>query len=938
MTNTVAEVQRSIEQQIEKEIANGTDPAIARFVVEVANETRLKAAITAERSADSSSGGTQGGKAPPANPGASAGEQVNESRTARDQGRTQSPPINPQPQADSTATSPDTTDSRTSPAATGRTVNAATIASGSNAAGGQVAQPQTDIADLAQSTNSTKRDDEKVEVETASASAFNDRKVLIPAEFVKPVETRDNPMDGFASATYTVSLYLLSPENYRRLVVQGERNIFRDELLISTGGAPYNAPTPDSGNTRNRFFDVDFYIDDLEIKSFITGQATQGAHNVADIRFTITEPNGITLLDRLKAACTAANPTATNPNYAAQPYLLVVKFFGYDENGDIISLANGERYIEKFIPFVFTSIKFRVANQLVEYACEARPLPTNVGYSTKYGEIPFNFELTGGTVAEILTGEVERVQNTDDEPVDAETPSQETAAINATSVTRGLVKALNQAERSSASEKGMKANVYKIEFVPGYNIESATVVPEGFKDKSTRPMSQPDSQSKNPDRGQVNNSKRKYTVSAGTQIVQVLQNIVQRSSYIRDQQNVVTDPVTGEQTETNKDQPFTKWYKVRSYIKPLEYDEKRNDYVYEIKYVIGPYKLAKTESPYFPDNEIPAPHKRYDYWFTGENKNVLDFEQDFNYLYYVSVTTPYQVNRQVSGRETVAQAPKVNSQENSQGHQTQVNEPASNLASTLFSPADQGIINIKIIGDPDYIQQNEILYNSEQDIKVNSLQAYLPDGSINYDSRDVVMALRFKTPTQYDETGTGVMENPEFSSSSLNNANQKRENEFLYRVNVVTSTFSKGEFTQNLECTLILDKTVTPTVDSVVAEQYGVESTIGGSAGDFEGVSFGGSTNLGNIGVGSGRFTGEGFKGASVAQPSTLTQDRTFAVEPPPQIEAVQENPPGGPPEDVKITEPTSDGQDIRVEIFTADQVPSASSKPTPQTVKDDTE
>lgn len=937
MTDTVAEVQRSIEQQIQKAIANGTDPDMARFTAEIFNETRLKAAITAERSADSSSGGTQGGKAPPANPGVSAGDQVNESRTARDQGRTQSPPINPQPQVESTATSPDTTDSRTSSAATSKTVNAATIASGGSA-NGQVAKPQTDISDLAQSTNSTKRDDEKVEVETASASAFNDRKVLIPAEFVKPVETRDNPMEGFASAAYTTSLYLLSPENYRRLVVQGERNIFRDELLISTGGAPYNAPTPGSGNTRNRFFDVDFYIDDLEMKSFITGQATQGAHNVAEIRFKITEPNGITLLDRLKAACTAANPTATNPNYAAQPYLLVVKFFGYDENGDIISLANGERYIEKFIPFVFTSIKFRVANQLVEYACEARPLSTNVGYSTKYGEIPFNFELTGGTVAEILTGEVERVQNTDNEPVNANTPSQETAAINATSVTRGLVKALNQAERSSALEKGMKANVYKIEFVPGYNIESATVVPEGFKDKSTRPMSQPDSQSKNPDRGQIDNSKRKYTVSAGTQIVQVLQNIVQRSSYIRDQQNVITDTVTREQTETNKDQPFTKWYKVRSYIKPLEYDEKRNDYVYEIKYVIGPYKLAKTESPYFPDNEIPAPHKRYDYWFTGENKNVLDFEQDFNYLYYVSVTTPYQVNRQVSGRETVAQAPKVNSQENSQGHQTQVNEPASNLASTLFSPADQGRIDIKIIGDPDYIQQNEILFNSEQDIKVNSLQAYLPDGSINYDSRDVVMALRFRTPTQYDETGTGVMENPEFSSSSLNNANQKRENEFLYRVNIVTSTFSKGQFTQNLECTLILDKTVTPTVDSVVAEQYGVESTIGGSAGDFEGVSFGGSINLGNIGVGSGRFTGEGFKGASVAQPSTQTQDRTFAVEPPPRIEAEQTTGPPGPPEDVKITEPTSDGQGIRVEFVPNDQFPSASSKSLPQTVKDDTE
>jgi hypothetical protein len=166
---------------------------------------------------------------------------------------------------------------------------------------------------------------------------------------------------------------------------------------------------------RNQFFPLDYYIDNVQVKSVMPGKGARGAHNVTELKFTLTEPNGITFLDNLFAATQqyiALQGGNTKQNYAAQNYLMVIRFYGYDENGTLVKAnkrgkdATGsevDAIVEKFIPFQFKTIQFRVANKLVEYQCDA-VVPQNLVATGPRGTIPYNVEITSQTLKELFTG------------------------------------------------------------------------------------------------------------------------------------------------------------------------------------------------------------------------------------------------------------------------------------------------------------------------------------------------------------------------------------------------------------------------------------------------------------------------------------------------------------------------------------------------------
>jgi hypothetical protein len=60
--------------------------------------------------------------------------------------------------------------------------------------------------------------------------------------------------------------------------------------------------------------------------------------------------------------------------------------------------------IQKYYPFVITELKFRVQSKLVEYYVEGKPVSLNHAFGQSRGTIPFNFELSGTTVKDLLIG------------------------------------------------------------------------------------------------------------------------------------------------------------------------------------------------------------------------------------------------------------------------------------------------------------------------------------------------------------------------------------------------------------------------------------------------------------------------------------------------------------------------------------------------------
>lgn len=231
-------------------------------------------------------------------------------------------------------------------------------------------------------------------------TATNTRQILNAFDKTRFVP-KNNILDQYASYTYNIAWYLMDPAGFVALTKTGKPNYASYSLLMQSGGA---STTASAGIARNEFFKLDYYIDNLEIKSKITGKGTGRANNATDIAFNVTETTGITLIDNLYSAVQSVYKD-TNIPYVSAMYCLVIKFYGYDETGKIVQASNGDNnnaLVEKIIPFKLSELNFSVGNKLVEYTIKAKPLVYDVGFGSNLGVIKSPIEITGTTVKDLL--------------------------------------------------------------------------------------------------------------------------------------------------------------------------------------------------------------------------------------------------------------------------------------------------------------------------------------------------------------------------------------------------------------------------------------------------------------------------------------------------------------------------------------------------------
>lgn len=620
------------------------------------------------------------------------------------------------------------------------------------------------------------------------SGAANATQAAINKRFGGTIKPQPNVLDKYASYTYSISLYLMSPSDFTRLVGSKKRLLNGAQLLMQSGGAPNftgitpqtNAPqeagapanNPVAQSGRNQFFPLDFYIDNLRMKTYCSGKGTRGSHNVSEMNFKIVEPYGISLFERLYEAVqkyvTSENGgSGDGPmNYAAQTYLMVIRFYGYDAQGnlskplrrDTQGVTDAYAISEKFIPFRFTGIKFRIANKLTEYECAAVSVANDIATGSARGVIPYNIELTATTLQELFAGNLTQSK----QPDPAKAPPKADAAPQPSIVT-GLAAALNKFQQELVDKGNITyPDEYDI-YIVEPELQNAKLRPPGVADKGSWGMLEPQTaaEAKDGAKQTAKTNSKNVSATAGMPIVQFLDLCVRNSTYIYDQQTKTKDPETGDVVPQGS-AVTPAWFKVTAQSVPIEgkYDEKRNDYAYKTTYQISMYRVPQIQSDWFPEGRFYGTHKKYDYWFTGENTSVLRFEQDFNYLYYLTVNTEQQTKDYGSTtnyREYIKKVYSPNSPESSQGSKNDVGEPGANAADYLYSPGDQAEVKLEIVGDPAWIQQGEVWYGvNGPDVTDDSQVAFLEDGTINYTSQEVLFEIGFNKPSDYD-TATGLM-------------------------------------------------------------------------------------------------------------------------------------------------------------------------------------
>jgi hypothetical protein len=267
------------------------------------------------------------------------------------------------------------------------------------------------------------------------------------------------------------------------------------------------------------------------------------------------------------------------------------------------------------------------------------------------------------------------------------------------------------------------------------------------------------------DTTQMAASQRNFGIRAGGSIIQAIDMVVRNSSYITDQQLKIIDEETQQEKPNGTPIKNFAWFKISMRAEPKgnAVDPKRNDYAYKFTFVVSIYESKSIDSAWFPRTRFRGVHKSYPYWFTGQNTAVLDYQQSFDNLYQVVLSGAADAVSQ-SFTSNLAEIPRFvyqpRSGQSAQGAEGATNEPAANAADYLYSPSDIGTVKIKIVGDPAWIAQGEIYRGT--DPNTFNFRAFNPDGTINFDSQEILFEVVWQRPVDYDVNGTGLMD-PNFT-------------------------------------------------------------------------------------------------------------------------------------------------------------------------------
>lgn len=639
---------------------------------------------------------------------------------------------------------------------------------------------------------------------------------------VNPGKRRQNPLSNFASYTYNISLYMISPDAYDAFIASGRTNVnaLRDAAgginnpNISNGGGAYliaqSGGINNKAEIRAEGFDLDYYISTLRIKNATNGKETLTASNTTEIAFRVVEPYGFSFISNLKRAQDELRKISKTKNYSKldnptrQFFVLGIRFYGYDSNGNIITkdaaLANTQvgnnqstkGIFERFYDIIIKRLTFKIEGKAVVYNIEAAPIAPNTAFNIQRGRVDTITKITARTVEEAISEKY---------------PNSLLGKINA--------------EQQKLAGKISIPNIYKVRWVgPEQNendrfkeLRQASIVLKSDLDKFKMPAGTEKNSNKATDATAVKSSpdvsQREITFNSDTSILAAIEQIIKQSSYLTDALRVVQksteQPNTEKKTEEvieNKQPDNLKWYNLSAEVSNAVWDDSVGDFAYTITYVIQPYETPAITAAYINQkgSRYYGPHKRYEYWFTGKNSEILEYTQNMQNTYFNVALNPEEGGAAPKGGGAdipLAYKPKSNASQ--LGKLGAGNQAQNAVVTSLFDPAAYANAKIKILGDPDFLMQE-----SPGSINQVYSQFYGTDGvTINPNGGQVFIEINFKEPEDY-KIGNGLLsinesilfwKYPEQVQKELD----ERGGGISYMIKHVTSIFENGRFTQDID-------------------------------------------------------------------------------------------------------------------------------------------
>jgi len=652
-----------------------------------------------------------------------------------------------------------------------------------------------------------------------------------------PGKRLKNPLGEFASYTYQISLYMITPDAYDLFVQSGRKNINIFNTNAASGppsggggqSSPQQSNAPSGGgaflvaqsgginNTNEKRaagFNYDYYIDNLVIQSQTSGKASQSSTNISEITFTITEPYGFSFISNLKRASLAINQYSENlanppENPTKQFFILGIRFYGYDQSGALVKPSysfNGSpldpnstdgSLFNHYYDISINNVAFKIDGKTTTYHITAAQIAPKTSFGVKYGLLKTGKTFVGSTVDDIL---------------------------------QGFVTALNDEQKAiHANDPTYKPSKYSITYstpeAKSY-IGDSLIVSKADLDKARFPGSTAtNTQSSTPAKelnSQPNNTQRNVIFGNSLPILQCIDSTIIQSKYLEDALSVIYDSTLEADPDkkslkkiTSADNRPVSWYTVSAGVSNPRWDDKQKEWAFDITYTINKYDTPVVTSTYVnAASKYYGPHKKYDYWYTGLNNEIISYEQNLDNTFFNVVLADSNDSVSTSGDTYRYNTPSGN-QSYASGPADAVGKKGSgpsaqnSFVTSLYDPGSFASATMTILGDPDYL-----IETSSSSIDNAYSQFYGPDGyTINANGGQVFIEIDFKEGVDYvSGGGTGGIDSDGTTQGGLLNINDSIlfwqypesiskivKNAISYQVQQVTSTFRDGAFKQTLE-------------------------------------------------------------------------------------------------------------------------------------------
>lgn len=658
----------------------------------------------------------------------------------------------------------------------------------------------------------------------------------IGSQAAKPGKRLKNPLGDLASYTYQLSLYMISPKAYEAFAFSGRQNIFAGNDASPDGGGIYLvAQSAGLGSPQYRAegFELDYYIDNLSFKSYISPKETSGPVANTEYRFKIVEPYGFSFVTKLNRAQNklikqsggkGTGQYIENGNPTKMFYILGIRFFGWDQAGNLVT--GNEQYgdypidpnadgsgvlFETFYDIVITEFKFKIDGNATTYDIKASTANIASTVNATKGMVPDTKELSGTSVRDFISGPT------------------------------GLLTTLNKEQETLV--KNNKADfpiTYRVQWL-GDDAETIALANLNTPNKTNKnhqagsnAKTTTQSNDANAVKAAPNKNRVTYKAKGNSPIIQEIEQIISQSSYL-------TDAMTKNYTDENENDPKTKkanstkgagkpltWFNISPNITNIRWDTKRKDWTYDITYVIQTYLIPQVESAYVANKtKYYGPHKRYEYWYTGQNTEVLSYEQRIDNQFFMAMLDDGgdkgDGNKNTSDSKTQGGKNAINTTpggDKSGSGGTNSQASVNSFRTSLYDPSSFATAKIQILGDPDLMLHDSASIRSSASNSAYS-KFYGTDGfKANPSGGQVFIEIDFKEAVDYSRDGTVAADEEGYpplqtapGTLSINNSIEfwrypegvEDIKGISYQITAINNSFQNGSFKQTLETVINQD-------------------------------------------------------------------------------------------------------------------------------------